>query len=260
MEIYIGTGPDHESRITNHGRWVLRIQLTLLPGASSFSGERRMTWSPEEAARTMPWLSTPRSCAGARLATRMTLFPTSCSGAYHCLIPETTCRTSPPPMSTLSTSSLLALVWAAASTTLPTLRTTFLKSSIVIVAGAAGTGAGAGAGAGVGAGDAGSAIWISYAFERAWDRSSRISSTSSMPVERRIRPSVTPTASRSALLRYEWELRAGWVLVVVTSPRLGTSSIRRHARTNRSAALIPPRRSNESIGPSSGFTYLLGFG
>src|SRR5436190_3669319 len=123
-------------------------QLTLEPGAASFSGESRITWSPEVAASTIPWLSTPRSIAGARFATRITLFPTSVSGAYHCLIPDTTCRVSPPPTSTLRTSSLLAFVWAVASTTFPTLRTTFLKSSMVMVDGAAGGGGTGAAGTG----------------------------------------------------------------------------------------------------------------
>src|SRR5262245_40730261 len=110
-----------------------------------------MTWSPEVAARIIPWDSTPRSWAGARLATRTTLFPTSWAGWYHCLIPDTTCRTSPLPRSTFRTSSLLALACSVHSRTFPTLSWTFLKSSIVMVAGAAGTGAGTGAGAGAGA-------------------------------------------------------------------------------------------------------------
>ena len=47
-----------------------------------------------------------------------------------------------------------------------------------------------------------------------------ISSTSSKPTDKRIRPSFTPASARSFALKRKWVVVAGWVMVVLASPKL----------------------------------------
>lgn len=66
----------------------------LLPGATP-STNSTLTSPPSSAARIIPWLSTPQSTAGLRLATRITERPFRSSGAYHLAMPEQTVRAWP---------------------------------------------------------------------------------------------------------------------------------------------------------------------
>ena len=54
----------------------LRPHLTVLPGGMGCSGVINVIEALSEAARTIPWLSTPRRVAGFRFVTTTTCFPT----------------------------------------------------------------------------------------------------------------------------------------------------------------------------------------
>src|SRR5262245_61774171 len=83
VQVAVGVGEDH---------------LTMLPlgtseGTSSSTG---FPSSPTDAARTIPFDSTPMSFAGFRFATTTMLRPTSAPGSYCAAMPATICRRSPP--------------------------------------------------------------------------------------------------------------------------------------------------------------------
>src|ERR1035437_8346271 len=85
-----------------------------------------------DAATIMPWDSMPLSLRGARFATMATLRPTKASGLYASAMPATMLLGLGSPMSMWRCSSLSDFGTAAAARTMPTRRSTFRKSSIVM--------------------------------------------------------------------------------------------------------------------------------
>src|SRR3569833_1603575 len=83
----------------------------------------------------------------------------------------------------------------------------------------------------------------------ACSRSSQISSVSSSPTDRRIRPLVTPWAARASAEIFWCVVVSGWVIRLLASPRLFETSISPSALARRKAAALPPSTSNVTTQP-----------
>src|SRR6185312_3021737 len=80
-------------------------------------------------------------------------------------------------------------------------------------------------------------------------RSARMSSMCSMPTASRTRPGLTPAASCSASLSWEWVVEAGWMTSERTSPMFARLECSSRPSTKARPAASPPAISNASTAP-----------